>query len=265
MLPYVYIGPFPLPSYWLMGVMGIAAAALCVVVRNRAFRVPPDDLLHIALLSAVGAGIGAKLLFLVSQVPYFVAHRDEITLSADTLRLLLSGGMVFYGGLIGGLAAALIYMRKYHVPVATVFALVTPALPLFHGFARIGCFLTGCCWGVPSERFGIAFTHSLAAPNYEPLLPVQLIESGYNFLLFLLLIAAERRMRRRWMVFPLYAAGYAVMRFALEFFRGDDRMRGIFFGMSTSQWVSIGILLALIGWYIWDKARAHARPGHEKA
>ena len=105
----------------------------------------------------------------------------------------------------------------------------------------------------------------MAAPNGEPLLPVRLIESGYNFLLFLLLLIAERRMRLRWMVFPLYAAGYAVMRFTLEFFRGDDRMRGIFFGMSTSQWVSMGILLALIAWYIWYIARTRAQSAPEKA
>ena len=122
-----------------------------------------------------------------------------------------------------------------------VFRVLLPLVPLVHGFGRVGCFLTGCCYGVPS-RFGIAFSHSPIAPNGVRLLPVQLIEAACEGVLFFALTrpGAQRR-GGRWML-GVYLASYGVLRFILEFFRGDD-YRGFLGALSLSQVISIATLL----------------------
>ena len=114
-------------------------------------------------------------------------------------------------------------------------------VPLVHGFGRVGCFLMGCCYGVPS-RFGIAFTCSPIAPNGVRLLPVQLIEAaGEGALFFAFTRPGAQRRGGQWML-GVYLASYGVLRFLLEFFRGDD-YRGFLGALSLSQVISIATLV----------------------
>ena len=62
----------------------------------------------------------------------------------------LSGGFVFYGGLFGALAAVWLFCRRRKVPFSQLGADLVPAVPLFHTFGRVGCFLAGCCYGIPA-------------------------------------------------------------------------------------------------------------------
>ena len=117
--------------------------------------------------------------------------------------------------------------------------MVVPAFPLFHGFGRIGCFMAGCCYGVklatPAELFGI-FTLDR--------LPVQLIEAGFEFLLFAVLLFCEKKQAKT-DTLQIYLITYAIFRFCIEFFRGDA-IRGIFLGFSTAQWVSLAIITCYV-------------------
>jgi phosphatidylglycerol:prolipoprotein diacylglycerol transferase len=121
---------------------------------------------------------------------------------------------------------------------------LVPSVPLAHAFGRLGCFFAGCCYGVPSA-FGLEFNASELAPHGVKLLPVQLIEAGCNLLLFVLLLVLSRFCRRRGLLTGTYLAAYAVMRFVLEFFRYDAE-RGVFWGLSTSQWISLLLLPAAV-------------------
>lgn len=243
MHPYLLIGGLKLPVYWLMSLLGLALAAALLRQRNRCYRLPGDDVLHIGVLAMVGALIGAKLLYVLTVLPQLITYAS-LWLAEPIL--LLSGGAVFYGGLYGGLAAALLYCRKYRVDQARAVALFTPAIPLFHACGRVGCFFSGCCWGVPWER-GLVYREALAAPNGVPLLPVQLISAALLLLLFFLLLLAETKLRQKHLLLPLYLALYSAGRFILEFFRGDT-LRGIFL-LSTSQWIAAATLCGLVIWF----------------
>ena len=99
------------------------------------------------------------------------------------------GGQVFYGGLLGGIAGAVVYAKCARLEGFPDYAdTVAPAIPLFHFFGRIGCFLGGCCYGIESD-FGFVFTNAVVqSANGVRRFPVQLFESGFNLLLFIFLI-----------------------------------------------------------------------------
>lgn len=258
MHPFFHIFKWDIPAYWLMGLLGIGAAGLFVFFRNRRFGLPGEDVLHIGLLAAVGAIIGSKLLYLITVLPAIIRNASRIFSSVEGWVSLMQNGFVFYGGFIGAALAAILYCRKYKVSVSKAAALITPAIPLFHAFGRVGCFLAGCCWGI-EVPWGIVYTESLGAPNGVPLLPIQLIEAGLNLCLFAGLWLYQNHRARTapidaWQPLPVYILLYAVLRFTLEFFRGDAE-RGVAL-LSTSQWVSLVLVLAVCGWYIFRRKKA---------
>ena len=127
-----------------------------------------------------------------------------------------------------------------------------PAVPLAHAFGRIGCFFAGCCYGIPYDPpIGICLKNAIGtAPTDIPLFPVQLLESGLDFLLAGLLQLCFRKRTRKTDVIPFYCIGYAGIRLFTERFRYDTE-RGIYFGLATSEWISLalaicGVLLLLV-------------------
>ena len=113
-----------------------------------------------------------------------------------------------------------------------------PGFALVHAFGRAGCFLTGCCYGLPHPRLGISFSRSLIAPNGVPLLPVQLYGAGLELLLFICLYRGCRRKSDGYRLLGFYLFLYGLARFGLEFLRGDA-YRGFWGPFSTSQWISL--------------------------
>jgi phosphatidylglycerol:prolipoprotein diacylglycerol transferase len=247
MFPFFTVFDFIIPMYWVMGVLGSLAAMAYVLLCNRAlphtFRLSTDGAFHVLLMLMIGAIAGSKILFFLLMLPELIRHAESINFSLKFFETFILNGSVFYGGFCGAVLCAYLYCRAYAVSLARVCALVTPALPLFHAFGRVGCFMAGCCWGIEAPS-GIAFTRSLAAPNNIPLIPVQLFEAGGNFLLFIALASIVYRLKKPWHVFPIYIALYAVIRFCLEFFRGD-KIRGVYF-FSTSQWIALACLVTVL-------------------
>lgn len=252
MFPYIHIFGFTATTYWLCSLAAFIAVVLFLYLRNRKRKTFPwMDLFFMFLYGAIGAIVGAKVLHILTMIPPVAANFSNIQWSLDTVIQLLSGGGVFYGGFYGMLIGIWRYCRTYHFSLKKVFTLVTPAFPLFHMFGRIGCFLSGCCFGIPVPApWGIAFTEAISAPNGIPLLPVQLIEAGCNLLLFLLLLVTEHYLKHKELNLFIYMIIYAVIRFTLEFFRGD-LIRGIWFGFSTSQWVALATVIFSVLYTVW--------------
>lgn len=226
--------------------VGILLSYGLVILRRRKFNVPADDTLHLFLFAIIGALVGAKLLHLITMIPILLRDLTFLTQNLDVLADILVSGYVFYGGLIGGFLLCFWYCKKFRISLGEASELFAPVLPFFHIFGRIGCFLAGCCYGIPVS-WGIAFTNSPAAPNGIPLLPLQLIESACNVVILTAVLVFDHFYRGKRLTLPFYAILYAVCRFILEFFRGDME-RGVWL-LSTSQWVSIGIAVAVVIWF----------------
>jgi phosphatidylglycerol:prolipoprotein diacylglycerol transferase len=159
------------------------------------------------------------------------------------LSLLRAGG-VFYGGLLGALVTAIVLVRRYRLRLWTTADIFAPGIALGHVVGRLGCLLAGCCYGRPTDvPWAITFTNQAAADNVGtplgvPLHPTQLYDAFAELAILAVLLATERRGRAfEGRTFWLYMLLYAVSRFIIEFYRGDDR--GMILGVSTSQFVSL--------------------------
>ncbi len=166
------------------------------------------------------------------------------------------GSITFLGGFIGGMSTfVLLYYRFYkheNKDLKRILNIVIPGVVLGHAIGRIGCFLAGSCFGIPTESIlGVHFSSGMATVMYPDLavFPTQLFESFFLFILFFILTNYKNLRNRE---LEMYLISYGIWRFFLEFIRGDDR--GSFLGLihtqynvypSPSQFLSI--LMILLG------------------
>ncbi|MGZ3425758.1 MAG: prolipoprotein diacylglyceryl transferase [Polyangia bacterium] len=217
----------PIYSYGALIVVGVAAGILVGVARAPRFGIKRFDELSIGLLGVVGGLVGAVVLFDLVQLRAVVADPS----------LLIHPGMVFYGGLFGGAAAAWGYCRAWRIPIADAADAGAPGLALGHAIGRIGCLLGGCCYGtVVDEKFPLAVQLAGAWRH-----PVQLYESCG--LVVIAIVTALLPRRRAGAIFLAYVGGYALLRLVVEHWRGDDFERGVVAQLvSTSQLIAVVVL-----------------------
>ncbi len=147
------------------------------------------------------------------------------------------------------------FIRRHHLSYRQLGDIAAPALALGHFFGRLGCFAAGCCWGREAVHFPLAVTFtSLKAnaltgvPLYIPLYPTQLMEAALNLVNFLFLMHLYKKRKFRGQVIALYILNYSVIRFFVEYFRGDPD-RGYVFGGMEHPWSSLSSpqLISIIG------------------
>lgn len=240
MLPYFVLFGRPIPLYGVCMAAGIALAAVLAIFRAKRAGMDENDMIVI-LACAVGLGlVGAKALYL--GVTYGLKGTLNL-LRTGNFAILVESGQVYYGGLLFGIAGAVIAAMCLRVKGENVAYAVVPALPLGHAFGRIGCFLGGCCYGLPCDApWGVDFS---AAGVAGRMFPIQLVEAFLNLLLAAALTAYAKRVQNRWNILIAYMGAYGILRFSLEFFRGD-LARGMGGGLSTSQWISLTLMLAAL-------------------
>jgi len=248
MLPFLTIFGRDIPLFYVMGVFGLVCATYVAGFRARRYKLSRTDTVYIASFAMIGILIGGVLLFGITQIPSMWQNRAFLTSHPIAFLIRHFGGLVFYGGLFGAFLALVIYAKYMGIPLGHILSLTIPVFPLAHAIMRIGCFAGGCCYGIPfPPPLGIAFSASLGAPNGIPLLPVQLYEAAVNLCIFFILWRFSARDRDWKSIACLYALLYSFARFWLEFLRGDPA-RGLAFGLSTSQWISLALFAVCLTW-----------------
>ncbi|MCL2752663.1 MAG: prolipoprotein diacylglyceryl transferase [Defluviitaleaceae bacterium] len=254
MLPYLEIFGQSFSTYGIIGIAALVIAAATASLRAKKYNLTLSDILLVTTFAGGGIFLGGSLLYALVQLPHLSNIIEHTGGSfGDTLSLLF-GGMIFYGGLFGTLLAVAIYAKFMKQDIKNIFRFVIPVFPLAHGIMRLGCFAVGCCYGIEHSTLGLAFTNSPIAPNDTPFIPVQLYESALNFAIFAAIWAYSKKERHPVHLICFYAMPYAIGRFALEFLRGDAQ-RGSIFGISTSQFISIAVLICCTAALIFTKKR----------
>jgi phosphatidylglycerol:prolipoprotein diacylglycerol transferase len=242
MLPTFQIFHRTIAMYGLMIIIGILFGVTVASLRSRRRNIPGEDIIFASCYAGIGLILGAKLLYIITIIPEFIRYHNQFFSNPSIIRTLLTEGFVFYGGLFGAVIGYLIYCRQYRIKFLNMMDIMAPSIPLIHGFGRLGCLFAGCCYGISYHGpFHITFHNSVAAPNDVALFPIQPVESALNFTAGIFLLFYARHIRRPGKTIGLYLIYYSVMRFTLEFFRGDIT-RGHFLSLSTSQWISIALL-----------------------
>lgn len=246
MFPYFTIFGKTVGMYAILAIIGLAVCTAVCTLLTQKKGVMFEDCLLLLLVVAGGLTVGGHLLYGLTQLDRLVLllkNIGKLTLIEFFQGLgIVFGGSVFYGGFLGALGALLIYSHFVKIlPRGDLLDLYAVTVPLFHTFGRIGCFFGGCCYGIESA-FGYTVTGNTLIPELNGVrrFPVQLTEAACNLLIFLLLFRLYRKEKNRGRLIFTYMLCYAPVRFSLEFLRGDV-IRGIYLGLSTSQWISLAL------------------------
>ncbi len=262
MYPVLFrLGDFEIHSFGLMMALAWLAASYYLdrkfagcadsgVMRDGR-TLPVSDLVLWAL---AGSLIGGRLLYLVVEYPSWTADAWAAIFSRS--------GFVFYGGLFGGVIAGLCVVKKHGLSIPKIGDGMAPALALGLFIGRIGCFLAGDDYGIPSRvPWAVTFTDPESlAPLGVPLHPTQLYLSFNGLFLFTILNFQLRRRAFPGQILSLFFILYSSTRFGWEFLRGDPR--GSYGPFSTSQWISLLVFPSGIWLYKYFRGQIpNSQPG----
>jgi len=257
----VDLGPVTIHTY---GILLAAAfiAGIWMTSRNaKREGINPDSIWNLGLLIIFSALVGAKILLLFSDYRYYFQNLREI-FSLSTLR---SAG-VYYGGLMLALGSAVFYVLKKQLPARKMADLAAPGIALGQSIARLGCLSAGCCYGKPTHMpWGITFTSQYAYENVGvplniPLHPTQIYDAAAAFCLSLFLMRRLASKHIDGQIALEFLALYALARFAIEFYRDDDRGFVLYGLLSTSQFIAILTFLGSVVLYYFLLRRPKEAP-----
>ena len=250
MYPYISFFGMNIGTYGVFMTIGICLTFILAVKRGRRFGLIVEDMLIVSAFALGVAMLGGSLLYVFvtytpEQIIQFVRKGDFS---------FLGSGIVFYGGLIGGVIGALVGVRIAGCSLISIERAVVPFIPLGHAVGRIGCVMAGCCHGFAySGPFAIYYPHSVLGLSPEQgYFPIQPLEALINLVLCGVLLWYERRSKKTTELLLVYLGLYAICRFVLEMLRGDEG-RGIWNMLSTSQIVSVLLLVISVSGVLWLK------------
>lgn len=210
------LGNLKVYSYGFMIALGAIAGVVYMAMQGKKEAgLTVDQANTLFLLIFLAAYVGGKV-FLFFENPSYYA--------ANTGKLLTGRGFVFYGSFLFAVPTMLYYFKSNKLPVWKMLDVMAITTCLVHSFGRIGCFLAGCCYGVPTDSFlGVSFHDEacFAKPLHTPLHPTQLYEAAYILLVMAFLLWLRKRREFEGQMFLLYLLFYAIGRFVIEIFRGD--------------------------------------------
>jgi phosphatidylglycerol:prolipoprotein diacylglycerol transferase len=251
---HIALGPLMLQTFGLLVAVGIIIAYFAArrqIQRQQLNAAAFDGLILWVILAGL---VGARLLYVALN---FDLYGNPI----DALKIW-EGGLVSYGGLLGGALTAWAYLRHKRLSFGAYADQIAPFIFLGWAFGRLGDFLTGQLVGIPSD-----LSWAVQIPGDVPRHPVQAYAALLLFTLFLTLRGLQRYLDRRQIRLPngslaLIALGlYGIERFSIEFLRDYPNSEYLFSYRAFSQGVSLGLFtLAVIG--LWWKLRTRQLTGH---
>ena len=253
----IHIGPLTFHMYGLMIAIGFLTALYIVLKRGKKKGLNEDTIYGIFYCAIIGGLLGCRILYYIVEIPHI--------LKDPSILWDFRNGYVVYGGIIGGVATAGIYVRKFRKEIFGPYLdTVMPSVAIAQGLGRIGCFCAGCCYGAETTcAFHVVFTNSDFAPNGVPLIPTQLMSSAGDFLIGLILIYYSTRTKVTGRTSAMYMMLYGIGRFCIEFFRGD--LRGSVGIFSTSQVISMAIVaLGIILYFMAPKIYKNSEEKNNK-
>jgi phosphatidylglycerol:prolipoprotein diacylglycerol transferase len=236
------IGPIPINT---LGTSVALATLLGLWLINREAKkqgIQADYMLEFAIYCVLGGVVGARLWFVLFKWPFYAAHPEEIF-------MVWMGGLAIQGGILGGTLVGILLAKKHKLPVWQVADIVAPALILGMAIGRISDFLTGDAYGFPSDSI-LAVSYPPGTFVYNifgstPVLPIPLFEAIGDLIIFGFLLLIKYRKPFQGFLFLQMLTLYSVLRFTLEFWRGDS-LRTLL-NLKVAQLTALATILLAIG------------------
>ena len=239
---------FTVYSYGFMIALGVLFGYLYTSRQaKKQMGIKSDTITNLTILIMVMAFIGGKIFFFLEDPVFYFGHPANMFQA-------MNRGFVFYGSLIFAIPAIILFFRKNNIPVLKMLDIVAVTAIIAHAFGRTGCFLAGCCHGVPTQSiFGVTFTNPMCAayPLNVPLHPTQLYDVFLLLCILVVLLFIKKSKKFEGQMFLTYIIIYALGRSIIEIFRGDEE-RGFIIRnvLSYAQLVSLLLIIIAVFFYV---------------
>lgn len=233
---------------------------------------PPEEMANCYIVTAIAAIVGARLLYVVTNLDEFQSFGDLFALN--------KGGLVAYGGFLGGFLGSWAYLRPNRIRVMPWADVAVPSLAAGLFITRIGCYLFGCDYGTRLSATAPAFLQKLGTfPHWDPgtqaggdgapafvhqlkvagngtpaaaellklghsfpVHPTQIYESIAGLALLALVLLQRKHQAFRGQIFLLFTFAYGYVRFLIEMFR-DDPERNAYGSFSEHLFIPFALLV----------------------
>jgi len=227
------LGPFSVHAFGF----AIAIAFLLGILLSFHFAkkdgIDKETVLDFTLWVIIAAIVGARFLYVIGTWDQYQANIWEIF-------MVQRGGLVFLGGLLAAIVTLVYLSRRSRIPILRVLDVATPAATLGYAIGRLGCFLNGCCFGLPTKLpWGIQFPFGSLAHSYYPhdhLHPTQLVSAASMFIAFAIVVWLYQKKKYDGYIFYWGLIMYSVYRFLIEFLRFSPIH---WLGLTPSQWLVV--------------------------
>ncbi len=243
MSPAIFqIGPFALRWYGLMYVTAVLVGVWLAgkEAERKNLPITSDEIMNFGLLVMFSGILGGRIYYVVFNWDFYGANLGEIP-------AIWHGGLAIHGGLVGGVVAGVLYLRRHPVPTFAFADAVAPSLMLGQVFGRFGNFMNGDAHGTPTgSPLGLIFpAESIAGRQFPgiPIHPVMLYELALNLLWFFVLRKLRLRPHREGFIFCLYFILYSIGRAAVSGFRADS----LWLGPVRAAYVASAVLILAFG------------------
>jgi phosphatidylglycerol:prolipoprotein diacylglycerol transferase len=238
------LGAFEVRWYGIM--VALAVVAVIVIALREAKRVglAEEHIYSVGLWAIIGGIIVSRLLHVIDKWNYYMANPAQI---------IGFEGLTVYGAVLGALLAVLIYCWVKKISFWLIGDVIAPGAILGQAIGRIGCFMNGCCYGLPTSLpWGVVYTNPGSyCPLGEPFQPTQIYHLIWNLIGFGILWSLRRRLKPQGSLFLFYLALYAAGDLSIRFVRvGEPFRSGMFFNMQQAQLIGIVILVVTVPWLI---------------
>lgn len=235
-------------SFGLMLAISFGLGMWLSVRRGRRYNIKSEDILDIIFGILISSIIGVRLAYVMTHLGSFHPWYRAF--------FIWDGGLTLYGGILAAFLAIYMMSRRRGIPYLVSVDILAPTVMLGLGITRIGCFLAGCCFGKPTDC-SCAVTFPIDAPATRlfgavGVHPAQLYSSGGGFLMFGLLLLAERYSKTRGATFARFLLMYGLARFLVDFSRYYEPEQLMALGWSNNQWISVGMMVSgiVLGLYV---------------
>jgi phosphatidylglycerol:prolipoprotein diacylglycerol transferase len=265
------LGPLTVRTYGPLLTLAFISGIWFTARRARKQGIGIEWLPDLSLIILISAIVGSRFFYVIYHLEEFEGRIMDMINPIQSTGEIGIGGLSMFGGVILAIVCSIIYILLKKLSLWRIADSVAPSIMLGLGIARIGCFLNGCCFGMPSHScLAMIFPPDSPAgyvfPNV-PIFPIQLVASFYGFLILAILIFLERFKHFNGFTFWLMLIFYSVARFTVDFFRYYEqsmifaRIGGVDFTVNQALIVLIFLISVFMWFYLRNRSKKETACG----